>query len=537
MILFAFANVLLIFGWLSPDLTAHRTPCGIRIVDGIKEAKDTFNPRTPLLIRSAINASLLWSRNEMLSGALAESEVQIGTSRSILRAAGQGPEVTTLNEFVISMRASFTESGSKSRPRRYLFDRGLFWRRSPPGSYARALALMPALIPAVDTVHIDGYRLEAKDDAVNTTGLPANVGPRAGQDMYLLLGSNGTGVSFHSHAASVVLLHSGAKHWLLYPPSHPSGTPRHHHPNGTTHWLEMEVPKLAIERRPIQCIQLPGDIIYLPESFYHATINYGETLAFALQPRIASSTRLRTKHLAVELSRAKDFVGAERVLTKAIAQWPADASLVLQLGDVLLAHADSIYENTDTTGVGRRKLHIAAANAYSLALAADHHDNEAAIGLCRSLIEADAALDAEQGCEAAVRLDRWSAPAAFYRGRQLAAIGNFNDAIESFKRAIALDSGTDASSYFYHLANCLMLQSSSAGFNSGSLSDVNAAIEAYEEAMTRMPQNGLVRLELGMALLKSGRRTEGLRRLKEVVIQNPELAEVATQAVALRSEL
>ncbi|KAI1233918.1 hypothetical protein IHE44_0004371 [Lamprotornis superbus] len=58
--------------------------------------------------------------------------------------------------------------------------------------------------------------------------------------------------------------------WFLYPPDK---TP-HFHPNETTlAWLQHTYPTLPPAQRPLECTLYPGEVLYFPDRWWHATLN------------------------------------------------------------------------------------------------------------------------------------------------------------------------------------------------------------------------------------------------------------------------
>ena len=110
----------------------------------------------------------------------------------------------------------------------------------------------------------------------------------SGHDVYFALGANGTGVSFHFHAETMLLLHGGRKRWFLYPPS-TRPVPRHHDPSGLSGGGWTGTPPAgsgtAYSEPLWVCDQEAGDAVYLPSGWHHATVNFGATLGVALQVR------------------------------------------------------------------------------------------------------------------------------------------------------------------------------------------------------------------------------------------------------------
>jgi ribosomal protein L16 Arg81 hydroxylase len=49
--------------------------------------------------------------------------------------------------------------------------------------------------------------------------------------------------------------------------------PKFNPDNSTLHWYLNEYPKLNEEERPMECLLRPGEVIYFPDKWYHATLN------------------------------------------------------------------------------------------------------------------------------------------------------------------------------------------------------------------------------------------------------------------------
>jgi len=97
------------------------------------------------------------------------------------------------------------------------------------------------------------------------------------------IGKTGSGIGLHQHqdAWNQVLL--GMKRWTIYP-GDPGGVPPSAGYNPTEphlRWLETVYPTLESDAKPLECLQRPGDIVYVPSGWIHATINIGDTAAIA----------------------------------------------------------------------------------------------------------------------------------------------------------------------------------------------------------------------------------------------------------------
>ncbi|KAK7479236.1 hypothetical protein BaRGS_00029484, partial [Batillaria attramentaria] len=91
------------------------------------------------------------------------------------------------------------------------------------------------------------------------------------------LGATGTGLEFHAHNDARNGVVFGMKRWFLYPDNRcpPGGIPK---------WYEHIYlsQKLTEEEKPLECVQEAGEIIYIPEGYWHAVINIGDTIGMTL---------------------------------------------------------------------------------------------------------------------------------------------------------------------------------------------------------------------------------------------------------------
>uniref|UniRef100_A0AC35U2J2 JmjC domain-containing protein n=1 Tax=Rhabditophanes sp. KR3021 TaxID=114890 RepID=A0AC35U2J2_9BILA len=86
----------------------------------------------------------------------------------------------------------------------------------------------------------------------------------------------GTGVPFHFHGITIAESIHGRKRWFLQPYNK---RPKFDPNQSTLHWYLNEYPKLSEADKPLECIVGPGEMIYLPDRFWHATLNT-ETAVF-----------------------------------------------------------------------------------------------------------------------------------------------------------------------------------------------------------------------------------------------------------------
>ena len=112
------------------------------------------------------------------------------------------------------------------------------------------------------------------------------------------VGSNNTGLPLHMHADAFSALVYGTRHWIFYnasrsPPGYPSQ-------RGHYSWLVQTLPSLPPHERPLQCVQYPGDILYIPETWFYATHSLGETVGMSAQASVAQTPGLRGLHDAFD---------------------------------------------------------------------------------------------------------------------------------------------------------------------------------------------------------------------------------------------
>lgn len=101
---------------------------------------------------------------------------------------------------------------------------------------------------------------------------------------WFLMGCPRTGSPFHRDpngtSAWNAVTH-GHKRWALYPPWMARVPGQHaddRHPNSHK-WWSLIYPTLAPQDKPIEFIQGPGDLIFIPSGWWHAVLNLDETLS------------------------------------------------------------------------------------------------------------------------------------------------------------------------------------------------------------------------------------------------------------------
>ncbi|XP_028310633.1 jmjC domain-containing protein 8 isoform X2 [Gouania willdenowi] len=100
--------------------------------------------------------------------------------------------------------------------------------------------------------------------------VPPYVLPQTSSALSFGVAGAGTGVPFHWHGPGFSEVIYGRKRWFLYPPDREP----HFHPNRTTlSWLRETYPHLPEDEAPLECTIRPGEVLYFPDRWWHATLN------------------------------------------------------------------------------------------------------------------------------------------------------------------------------------------------------------------------------------------------------------------------
>jgi len=92
------------------------------------------------------------------------------------------------------------------------------------------------------------------------------------------IGNSGSGVQWHVHGPGFSETVHGRKHWVMYPlDKEPSFSPD----QTSLNWMHYNYAALKkLEDLPLECTLHPGDLIYFPNMWWHATINIDDYTAF-----------------------------------------------------------------------------------------------------------------------------------------------------------------------------------------------------------------------------------------------------------------
>ena len=286
-----------------------------------------FLGKTPVVIfghKPVKRVRRYFERGALLDAA-GHAQVQTGMAEEIVNSHGSGPTPMLLREFIEQHLRAPTESDV---PPHYLFDRGKFFSEQPGAQLNERLPFPSGLLrhrkKGEKPPEMLGYYLAASMD------------PQDQNIEYFLLGGNGSSVGFHMHADSLVAVLFGAKQWWLYPPE-TLPTPWWRGQYGMASWagnLPGAGPDDTVQQ-PLKCLQRSGELMYIPEGWHHATLNFGDTLAVAQQSRVAADRYLQMHILGSRLHDGGKYKEAERVWAAALKEFPSRAHPHTAMADLL----------------------------------------------------------------------------------------------------------------------------------------------------------------------------------------------------------
>jgi len=248
-------------------------PCTIDVVDvnyfSMSVFRANYALKKPLVVRGGAKnwaAQTLWTKSFM--------KEQYGSARVTPQADTNQPttgEGMGFQTFLESMNSDpqLSEYNSSSRAREsplYVFQR--WW---------------------------DIMSREEFQKAVNSMMLWEILGKPDQFDQYIMIGSNGTGLFWHAHDCAWNACIQGKRRWFLFSGGTDDADSIQHQElkdhiqtyreAGMRVWADSYYPSLPKEhkRHILQCVQEKGDMIYVPQGVEHAVVNYGDTVAVAMQ--------------------------------------------------------------------------------------------------------------------------------------------------------------------------------------------------------------------------------------------------------------
>lgn len=93
------------------------------------------------------------------------------------------------------------------------------------------------------------------------------------------MGGSGSGVPFHTHGPVFAEVFYGMKRWFLKEARTPEPI---FDPDGSSLSWFMQTYRLSPEPDILDCVVLPGEFLYIPSLWHHATLNIGQTVFMSI---------------------------------------------------------------------------------------------------------------------------------------------------------------------------------------------------------------------------------------------------------------
>eukprot|EP01084_Bolivina_argentea_P065053 118588_1 len=279
----------------------------------IKQFITKYYMKQPVLINSTINDFTnphLWSK-QMLIHFLGEIEFGSGESLKIIQQGGIGENKIKLKEFLKNIDENKNNYYNNNN-QQYIFDRSI-WNKD---YNSKATIFVQNILP----LNIKYFNYSSQTLQYD--------------DKILAIGNTGTGATIHPHGTAWFYNIYGKKRWFLYPPqlSPPGGYPPSY---SNLYWYNTIYPRLKLKYdnnrkyelmsnvennllssnnftilqrllleqikyfktkdnilniinnrmlfKPLECIQRDGQILYIPEYFWHGVINIGDSIGVSIQ--------------------------------------------------------------------------------------------------------------------------------------------------------------------------------------------------------------------------------------------------------------
>jgi histone arginine demethylase JMJD6 len=260
--------------------------CDFPIVDGrnaLKIMQSTY-PYSPVILRNLTTywaAHELWKKDKLID-LYGDRLIKSGSESSIVYSAGHAEVNLRLRDFLRNIANNDSEGSS------FAFDTTI-------------LSSIPEF-----KEHFQVPPMFADWDSM---------AQEERQDMWHMLsvGRSHSGLPFHNHGKTWLAVIYGYKYWFVYPPGY--GPPREVDSIfspviSAAHWHRIQYPAILeiaklkapldqsydtndhfIGYRPLECLQRPGDVLYLPSMWSHMTMNVGETIAIGGQQYLHEEER------------------------------------------------------------------------------------------------------------------------------------------------------------------------------------------------------------------------------------------------------
>jgi len=289
-------------GWLSdPRPEDLYTPvCDVERVDlaernlSLAEFMDTYSEQRPVLLRGLQDgwaARANWQRSRFRAR-FGQFPTQVSLGPTIVFGGGGRSSSRDLGAGLDSMERHMRSAAATDAPLEdFTFD-------------SEFLEAMP------------GIQRDYRTPEFFAAGFNSAQSMRQKSSWHILsLGPTRGGLPSHVHGQTWLALVYGLKRWFLWPPGRgvDPGTWRragYHHLEGSWRWFQKVYPLLreegeeggaAAHERPLECVQRPGEVLYLPRNWKHLTLNVGEALGVGGQAGYSAAQRLEDNLAALDM--------------------------------------------------------------------------------------------------------------------------------------------------------------------------------------------------------------------------------------------
>jgi hypothetical protein len=234
-------------------------PNNVRVVRAEAVDQASFNELTPLLVRGAMTRAIARWTDDWLLENFGDIECQVSLDSRPANSTFR--EYEPLRDYLEGLR----ETKTPRREVEYIFQ------------------------PRMEHAFEPGKARPAED-----LDVPRPIW-RLGEDTswWLTLGPTLSGTLPHFHRAAINVLARGRKRWAIYVGSNPihtqkllqEGFSEYGAGSQVQDWFVRECPQLRSRRRVQlwECVQEPGDLLYVPPYFIHAVVNLEPVLGFSIQ--------------------------------------------------------------------------------------------------------------------------------------------------------------------------------------------------------------------------------------------------------------
>lgn len=281
-------------GWWKPaDVSRATAPslpsCSIPRVQTLTAAEfdKIYRGTTPVIVEDGASnwAALNTWTPSYLETQFGVRKIGYGGSLALIRQGGDVTTTVSFGQFLnISREYATKNEGGEGGEYPYLFDRKILSETtSLENDYAA-----PYFLSSIDWM---AHRNSKDDDDGGGSGGGSNdtvkVQQQGGLEYFLSVGNSQTGTVLHQHFEAFNAVIVGSKKWFVFPPH---VVPAIEYPPHRTirKWVsEVYEPALAGNSRlaPLECTVAPGEVLYIPAGWFHATINLGETVSVSKQHR------------------------------------------------------------------------------------------------------------------------------------------------------------------------------------------------------------------------------------------------------------